>query len=335
MHDPRPVIYEPTMRAMVLHELGGPERLALETLAAPEPGPGQISVDVRAIGCNFADTLICQGKYQVKPELPFSPGSEVAGTVRALGPGVQGLALGQRVAAQLSFGGYAEVAVADARRVQTIPDGVSFEHACALGIAYQTAYLGLVDRARLAAGESVLVHAAAGGVGLATVQLARALGARVIAGASADKLELCLAHGADAAVDTRSDDWAARVLELTGGRGADVICESVGGEVFERSLKCIAWGGRLVVVGFSSGEIPTVKLNRVMLKHIALVGIHIHGYHEHDPGALTAATQTLYALLAAGKLDPPISARFPLERAADALAELANRRSVGKLLLVP
>jgi NADPH2:quinone reductase len=253
--------------------------------------------------------------------------------------------VGQRVAAQLGYGGYASVAVADVRRVQAIPEGVSFADACALGVAYQTAYLSLVDRAQLAAGETLLVQAAAGGVGLATVQLGRALGARVIAGASGsseaasgpsgDKLDLCRQHGAHEAIDTRAEDWPARVQELTQGRGADVICESVGGSVFEGSLKCIAWGGRLVVVGFSSGEIPTPKLNRVMLKHIALIGIHIHGYHEHRPEVLRKASAALFELHARGAIKPPISARYPLVRAAEALAALKDRSSVGKLVLEP
>ncbi len=323
------------MKAMIMRELGAPSLLQLTELTDPVPGPTELAIDVEAIGCNFADTLICQGKYQVKPELPFSPGSEVAGTVRALGPGVTTFSVGQRVAAQLSYGGYASIAVADVRRVQHVPHGVPFADACALGVAYQTAYLGLVDRARLLHGETLLVQAAAGGVGLATLQLGRVLGARVIAGASGDKLDLCRQHGADEAVDTRLPDWPEHVLQLTAGRGADVICESVGGAVFEGSMKCIAWGGRLLVVGFSSGEIPSAKLNRVMLKHISLIGIHIHGYHEHAPSALHEATAALYELYQAGSLRPPITARFPLARAAEALAQLADRRSVGKLVLTP
>jgi NADPH:quinone reductase len=320
---------------MIMRQLGDPARLELASLPDPEPGAGQVAIDVAAIGCNFADTLICQGKYQIKPPLPFAPGSEVSGTVRALGAGATGYVVGQRVSAQLGYGGYASVVVADARRVQAVPDAVSLHDACALGVAYQTAYLSLVDRARLLAGERLLVHAAAGGVGLATLQIGRLLGAHVIAGASGDKLALCLAHGAHEAVDTRSADWQARVLELTAGRGADVICESVGGDVFEASLKCIAWGGRLVVVGFSSGVIPTPKLNRVMLKHISLIGIHVHGYHEHAPELLADATRTLFAWREQGKIEAPIGGRYGLAEAPRALAELAGRRSVGKLLLEP
>jgi NADPH:quinone reductase len=323
------------MKAMVMRALGEPSRLEAATLPDPEPGTNEIAIAVEVIGCNWADVLICQGKYQVKPELPFSPGSEVAGHVAALGPGVTGFKVGQRVAAQLSYGGYASHVCADVRRVQLVPDGVPLEDACGLGIAYQTAYLALADRARLSAGETLLVHAAAGGVGLATLQVGLALDANVIAGASAEKLELCLQHGAHAAVDTRAPDWPAQVRALTDQRGADVIAESVGGDVFEGSLKCIAWAGRLVVVGFSSGTIPSAAMNRVMLKHISLIGLNLGGYHENDPKLLRSATEALYDLYQLGRLRPVISASYPLSRAPEALKELAERRSVGKLLLIP
>lgn len=316
-----------------MRELGDPQQLELVEAVDPEPGPGQVSIDVRASGCNFADTLICQGKYQLKPELPFSPGSEVAGYIRALGDGVSDLHVGQAVSAQMGFGGYASVAIADARRVQPVPEGVPLADACALGIAYQTAYLSLVDRAQLARGESLLVQAAAGGVGLATLQVGRALEARVFAAAAGDKLELCRAHGAGEVIDTHQTDWQARVLDLTSGKGADVICESVGGAVFESSLKCIAWGGRLIVVGFSSGEIPAPRLNRIMLKHIALIGLNLGGYHERQPQTLRDATRALFELYRAGRLRPEITGRYPLANAADALRELAARRTVGKLIL--
>jgi NADPH2:quinone reductase len=324
------------MQALVMHALGEPEELELISAADLHPGAGEVGIDVAAIGCNFADILICRGKYQLKPALPFSPGSEVAGRVRALGPGVTGLQVGQGVAAQLPFGGYASQVIADARRVQVVPEGMPLIDACALGIAYQTAYLALVDRARLAAGEVLLVHAAAGGVGLAAVQIGKALGARVIAGASGqDKLELCRAHGADQVVDTRQDDWPERVRELTDRRGAHVIYESVGGAVFEGSLKCIAWAGRLLVIGFSSGDIPAPRMNRVLLKHIALIGVNIGGYHEHDSAGLQTATDRLFELYAQGKIRPLIHARHPLHEAATALRNLAERKTVGKVILEP
>jgi NADPH:quinone reductase len=323
------------MRSMVMRSLGEPDQLELAELPERAPGPGEVGIDVDAIGCNFADVLICRGKYQVKPELPFAPGSEVVGRVRAADP-ASGLQAGQAVTAQLTYGAYASYVVADVRRVQRVPAGVPPQDAVALGVAYQTAYLALVDRARLANGEWVLVHAAAGGVGLATVQIAHALGARVIATASgADKLALCREHGADAALDTNDESWPQQVLELTSGRGADVISESIGGDVFERSLKCIAWAGRLLVIGFSSGEIPALRMNRVMLKHIDVLGLNLHGYHERDPAALARAVDGIFELYAQRKLAPLIHARYPLAQASAALAELASRRSVGKLILDP
>ena len=324
------------MHALVMQTLGEPEQLELVSIAEPTPGSGQVSIDVAAIGCNFADILICRGKYQVKPDLPFSPGSEVAGRIRALGDDVTGLRVGQTVAAQLPFGGYATQVLADARRVQSVPESMPLADACALGIAYQTAHLALVDRAQLKPGETLLVHAAAGGVGLAAVQIGKALGARVIAGASGqDKLELCQRHGADEVVDAREESWPDRVRELTGGQGAQVIYESVGGSVFEGSLKCIAWAGRLLVIGFSSGDIPSARMNRVMLKHIALIGVNVGAYHEHDPAALRRATDALFSLYAQGKVRPLIHARYPLREAATALRNLAERKTVGKVILEP
>jgi NADPH:quinone reductase len=329
------ISYARGVHAMTMRSLGEPDRLELVELPDPQPGPDQIAIDVEAIGCNFADVLICRGAYQLKPELPFSPGSEVAGRVRAIGPGVRGFSPGQRVSAQLGYGGYATVAVADVRRVQPLPEGMAAVDAAALGIAYQTAYLALVDRARIAPGETLLVQAAAGGVGLAAVQIGRALGARVIAGAgSDDKLALCLEHGAHEGVNTRAAGWDERVRALTAGRGADVIYESVGGEVLERSMKCIAWGGRLLVIGFSSGEIPALRLNRVMLKHISVVGLNLGGYHEHQPELLAAGMQRLFELYAQG-LRPVIHARYPLAEAPRALAALASRSTSGKLVLEP
>lgn len=320
---------------MIMRNLGEPSQLELTELPDPVPASGQVGIEVEAIGCNFADVLICRGAYQLRPDLPFSPGSEVAGRVREVGPGVHGLSPGQRVSAQLGYGGYASYVVADVRRVQPLPEDMPAADAAALGIAYQTAYLALADRARLQAGETLLVQAAAGGVGLAALQIGRALGAHVIAGAgSADKLAFCAQHGAHEVVNTREEGWDARVRELTRGRGADVIYESVGGEVFDRSLKCIAWGGRLLVIGFSSGEIPSVRLNRVMLKHIAVVGLNLGGYHEHQPELLRDTMQRLFELYARG-VKPVIHARLPLAEAARALAALSDRKTVGKLVLEP
>jgi NADPH2:quinone reductase len=324
------------MRAMVMQALGEPDRLELTELPDPVPGPGQVAIEVEAIGCNFADILICRGGYQIKPDLPFSPGAEVAGRIAALGPGVEGWREGQKVTAQLGFGGYASRVLAGVGQIRPIAGDMPAVDAVALGVTYLTSMLGLCDRARLRAGETVLVHAAAGGVGLAAVQIARAVGARVIAGASSDdKLALARKHGAHDVVRTNDADWPERVRELTSGAGADVIYDSVGGEIFEHSLKCIAWAGRLLVIGFSSGEIPSVKLNRVMLKHVSIIGLHLATYEQRAPQVLADAVQRLSELYAQGAVRPLIHASYPLHEAPKALAELGARNTVGKLILVP
>jgi NADPH2:quinone reductase len=321
---------------MVMPELGEPSALVAVERPDPEPGAGEIAVAVEAIGCNFADILLCRGRYQLKLEPPFTPGSEVVGRVIAAGPGVQGFAPGQRVRAELDSGGYATHALAEASRVQALPPELPAAVALALGVAYRTAYLGLVDRAALRRGETLLVQAAAGGVGLAALQLGRALGARVIAGAgSPAKLELCREQGAHELVNTREDGWRDQVLQLTQGRGADVIFESVGGSLFDESLRCSAWGARLLVIGFSSGEIPSVRMNRVLLRHVSLIGLNLGGYREHDPDALARADAELARLQREGALRPLIHATLPLAEAARALAELADRQTVGKIILVP
>lgn len=329
------------MHAMLMRAHGEPEMLERTELPDPPPQAGEVSIAVEAIGCNYADLLICRGKYQVKPALPFAPGSEVSGVVLKVGDALAGTQAtdvkpGERVLAQLSHGGYASVAIADARRVHAIPTGMSAVTAAGFGVVYQTSYLALVDRAQLQAGETLLVHAAAGGVGLAALQIGKALGAKVIAAASTrDKLELCRAQGADATVCTDDEDWPAQVRELTGGRGADVVYDSVGGAITDGSLKHIAWGGRLLVIGFASGTIPSVALNRVMLKHIAVIGVNLGSYHEHAPERLKSAMQALFALHEQHGVRPHIHAVRPLSEAALALRALEAREVNGKLILVP
>lgn len=324
------------MRAMMMKALGEPEQLELTDLPDPVPSAAEVAIDVEAIGCNYADILVCRGKYQVKPALPFAPGSEVAGTVRAVGDKVTGLPIGARVLAQLSYGGYASVAIADARRVHRIPDGMDAVTAASFGIVYQTSYLALAERAQLRRGESLLVHAAAGGVGLAALQIGKALGARVIAAASTpDKLAFCTEQGADAVLCTGEEGWPERVRELTDGRGADVIYDSVGGEITEGSLKHIAWNGRLLVIGFAGGTIPSVALNRVMLKNISIVGLNLGSYHERAPEVLQRAMQELFALHASGGVRSHVHAVQPLTEAAAALRTLEARKVSGKLVLVP
>ncbi len=321
---------------MIVQELSGPDGLRREDLADPRPGNGELLIDVEAIGCNFFDTLITAGKYQVKPELPFAPGAEVSGTVREVGESVHGFRPGDRVMGLLPYGGFASAVVAPPERVFPMPDGVSFEQAAALGLVYQTSYVALVSRARLEEGETLLVHAAAGGVGLSAVQLGVALGARVVGTAgAADKLELVKNNGAHAVINYREEDFVTRVRELTGGRGADVIYDPVGGDTFERSLRCIAFNGRLLVIGFASGTIPSVQMNRVLLKNISLVGLHWGLYFSEAPEVLREAQDAIFALHQQGKIEPVISATYPLEEAARALDALSSRETTGKVVLIP
>lgn len=324
------------MRAMIVTEWCEPKDMRLAELPDPAPRAGQVAIDVRAIGCNFFDILMAQGKYQVRPPLPFSPGAEIAGTVRSAGDGVSHVRPGDRVLAMLGWGGYATVAVAAADSVMRIPSSMSFEHGAAFAIVYQTSYFALVHRANLRPGETLLVHSGAGGVGLAAVQIGRALGARVLATAgSPRKLDIARAHGAEQAFDYSTSEWVDRVKEATGGKGADVIYDPVGGEVFDLSTKVIAFGGRLLVIGFASGKIPSIQLNRVLLKNISIVGLHWGAYRSYDPGKITEAMEALFALYERGAIRPVVSSVRPLGEAAAALEEIASRKSVGKVLLAP
>lgn len=315
--------------------LDGPSGLRRAPLESPTPNAGEVAIAVHAVGVNFFDILITQGRYQRRPALPFAPGAEVAGEVVAVGANVN-VALGARVLALLEHGGYASHVVVPAERVFPIPDAMGYESAAALGIVYQTSYFGLVHRAGLQPGETLLVHAAAGGVGLAAVQLGKALGARVVGTAGSDeKLDVVRAQGADAAFTYRTDAWVDEVSHFTDGRGADVIYDPVGGDAFDLSTKCIAFDGRLVVVGFASGRIPTLGMNRVLLKNIAVTGLHWGAYFEHAPELIADAHEALLDLFADGAIDPVVSETFPLERAEEALDRLAARKTTGKLVLIP
>lgn len=321
---------------MVVRSLDGPGALEVEESDRPSIGPGEVGIEARAIGCNFFDILITQGKYQVKPELPFAPGAEVAGVVYEVGEGVDGFSSGDRVSALLVHGAYASEVVAPVDRVFPIPDAVSFEDAAATGLVYQTSHVALVRRADLQPGETLLVHAAAGGVGLAAVQIGAALGARVIGTAGTeDKLDLIREHGAEIAINYREEDWVARVKELTEGRGADVVYDPVGGDTFDLSTKCIAFEGRILIVGFASGRIPTAAMNRVMVKNFSLVGIHWGLYFDKDPRVLYESQRALSELQAASKIKPVVTQTFALKDAATALAALADRRTTGKVILIP
>jgi NADPH2:quinone reductase len=303
---------------------------------APVIHPGQIAVDVKAAGCNFFDILLVQGRYQVKPQFPFIPGGEIAGVVDEVGAGVSGFAPGDRVLAAVPVGGYAERIALPASLAHRMPENLSFEEGAALPIVYPTSYAGLVYRAALQPGETLLVHAAAGGVGLAAVQIGKALGARVIATAGGkEKLHVALEAGADIGIDYSEEDFVERVKEHTNGRGADVIYDSVGGDIFDRSLKCIAWNGRLLVIGFASGTIPKVAANRILLKNISVMGLHWGAYARHEPARVPETFDALFQLYAEGKIRPVIYRRYPLEQAPAALAALGSRKSHGKVVLCP
>lgn len=324
------------MYRMILEELKGPSSLQPKEESEPTPGPGEVAIDVKAAGCNFFDVLITQGKYQVRPPLPFTPGAEVSGVVRAVGEGVGHVAPGARVGALLDYGGYASSVVAPAARVFPIPDAMTFDDAASLGIVYQTSHVALHHRAKLQQGETLLVHAAAGGVGLAAVQIGVAIGARVIGTAGTqEKLDLILEHGASDAINYRSEDWLTRVKELTNGQGADVIYDPVGGDTFDLSTKCIAFEGRILVIGFAGGRIPEMSMNRVLLKNISLVGVHWGLYTQKNPALLAHTQQELYRLYLNQKIKPLVSATYPLTEAATALGALADRKTSGKVVLHP
>jgi NADPH2:quinone reductase len=323
-----------TVRAMVVQQFGDPEQLSLEDLPTPEPGPGEVLIDARAIGVNFPDLLVIEGTYQILPELPFSPGKEVAGVVKTVGPRVESPKVGERVMAQMEHGAYREQVLAEANNVAVLPEGIEFEEGAAFGLGYLTVYFGLVRRAQLRAGEWVLVTGAGGGVGSAGVQLAKALGARVIAvGRTEDKRNFALEQGADHAIGSEPEGFKERVMELTDGHGADVILESVGGELFRSCMRAIAWEGRLVVIGFAAGEIPTVRVGHVLVKNMDLIGLQTSDYREREPESFREAQEALLDLLARGKIGVRVTATYPLEAAAEALKEIREGRVRGKAVL--
>jgi NADPH2:quinone reductase len=313
-----------------------PAELRVSEIPEPEAGPGALQVEVRAAGCNFFDTLIVQGKYQVKPDFPFTPGGEISGVVKGVGEGVEGFAVGDRILAGLQVGGFAETAVVPASQVHRLPEGMSFEEGAAIPIIYPTSYAALIFRANLQAGETLLVHAAVGGVGSAAVQIGKALGARVIATVGGgEKAGIARDLGADEVIDYRVDDFVARVREITDGNGADVIYDPVGGDVFDGSLKCIAWNGRLIVVGFAGGRIPEVKANRILLKNIAVTGVHWGAYLSKEPARVPETFEGIFSLYRDGKIKPLIYNSYALEDLPSALAELASRKTHGKLIITP
>jgi NADPH2:quinone reductase len=323
------------MRAVVARAFGPPESFAIEALPTPEPGPGQVRVAIRAAGVSFVDALVASGGYQLKPALPFTPGSECAGEVEAVGDGVTTLMVGDRVAASAFGGALAEQAVVSARACLPIPEEMSFEEASVFRVSYATAYHGLVDRGRLQPGETVLVLGAGGAVGVAAVEVAKALGARVIASASSDaKRDLARQRGADDVVDSRAGDWRDRIKALTDGRGVDIVVDPVGGPASEPAFRALAWEGRHLVIGFVAG-IPKLAANLPLLKSAQIVGVDIRQFGERSPDRAAENMARLFELYRAGLLKPSIGLALPLDRFAEALRAAAEGSAPGRIVIRP
>jgi NADPH2:quinone reductase len=321
------------MRAWQVQEVGELDGLRLAEVARPFPPPGHVLIRTRAAALNFFDVLQVQGRYQVRPPLPFTPGAEVAGTIEAAGEG-EAFTAGERVQAIVPLGGFAEYCVAAVDSVFRIPDRMGFAEAAAMPIVYQTSYFALKRRAALQPGEWLLVHAAAGGVGCAALQIGKAMGARVIATAgSEEKVAFCLGQGADQALLYNDAQWVERVREVTGGHGADVIYDPVGGEVTTLSLKCLAWEGRLLIIGFAGGAIPKIEANRLLLRNVSAVGLYWGDYRKHNPGLIAPAQQDLLRMFEAGQIHPVVSKAWPFEDLVPALKALGSRQTIAKAVL--
>lgn len=324
------------MKAMMCVEHGPPDLLELRDVPDPEPGPKEVLIDVKACGVNFPDTLIIRDLYQFKPTLPFAPGSDVAGVIKAVGSDVSHLSVGDRVITLINWGGFAELAVAPAKTVFPMPSEMSFEAAAAFLMAYCTSYYALKDRARLREGETLLVLGAAGGVGLTAVELGKLMGARVIAAASTpEKLALCREYGADEVVNYTEEDLKARVKELTDGNGADVVYDPVGGDFSEAALRATAWKGRLLVIGFAAGDIPSIPLNLALLKGCAIVGVFWGRFAMTEAAANMANTMQLVQWYNEGKIKPHIDRVYTLDEVPQALRDMMERRVKGKIVVAP
>jgi NADPH2:quinone reductase len=324
------------MRAVLCKEFGPPDTLVVEEVPDPTPGPGQVIVDVAGCGVNFPDFLMIQDRYQFKPGLPFSPGGEIAGVVSAVGEGVEDVAVGDRVLSSTGWGGMAERVALGAGGLVPVPDGIDLVEAAGFLFAHGTSHYALTDRGRLAPGETLLVLGAAGGVGLAAVELGAAMGARVIAAASSDdKLALCRERGAVETINYATEDLRSRLKELTGSQGVDVCYDPVGGEYSEPAIRSMAWDGRFLVIGFAAGDIPRIPLNLALLKGCQIVGVFWGAFSMRDPAGYRANIGELIEWWRDGKIKPHISATYPLERAGDAIAELGERRAKGKVVVVP
>jgi len=328
------------MRAVVVREFGPPENLSIEEVAAPRPGPDDVLIKVEAVGVNFVDLLVIGGTYQFLPPRPFTPGKLPAGRVLAIGDNVKRFAVGDRVLTTAEQGGYAEQAIALAEHCYRIPDRMSFTEAAAMALAFDTAWFALQERGRLRTGETVLVLGATGAVGLAAVQLAKAFGARVIAGVSSmRKANIVKEAGADSAVDMSMenlrDGLREQVHAITDGRGADVVIDTLGDRFFAAALRATAWSGRLVVVGFAAGEIPSVKVNYLLVKNIEVSGLQVSDYRKRMPARMRECFEQIFALYEDGAVRPPNVSVRPLDGFARALTEIRDRQSKNRIVLVP
>jgi NADPH:quinone reductase len=325
------------MRGIIVDEFGPPERLCVAEVPWPMPGPGEVLVQTHAAPVNYVDLLVVGGTYQFLPPRPFVPGKGPAGVVTALGPEVSGLRVGDRVLAMAEAGGYAEAVAVGAEQCYRLPARMSFVEAASLSLVYDTAWFALRERARLEPGETVLVLGASGGVGQAAVQLARAMGARVLAGISRPERAAAVAADADAAIDLSRadlrDSLREQVYAVTDGQGADIILDPLGGAVFDAAIRALAWRGRLVVIGFAAGGIPTVKTNYLLLKNIEISGLQVSDYRKRRPAQMAECFAEIFAFYEASKIIPAPATVFPLERAGEALAALRDRRIDGRVVL--
>jgi len=322
------------MKAVVCKQFGPPDSLLMEDLPSPRAGPGEVVLSVRAASVNFPDVLIIQNKYQFKPPLPFSPGSELAGAVKEVGAGVAGFKPGDKVIAFTTYGAFAEEVKTEAARLVPLPQGMDFVTGAAFLLTYGTSDHALRDRGALRAGETLLVLGAAGGVGLAAIDIGKAMGARVIACASSEeKLAVCRSHGADAGINYATEDLRERIKVLTEGRGVDVVYDAVGGPYSEPAFRSLAWRGRLLVVGFAAGDIPKLPLNLALLKGASVVGVFWGDFTRREPRQFADSVRQLGERYAQGKLRPHVSQTFPLEKAAEALNLMAARQVKGKVVL--
>jgi NADPH2:quinone reductase len=323
------------MRAVVCRAWGEIDTLKVEDVPAPSPGKGEVLIDVKATAVNYADSLLVAGRYQTKPALPFSPGLETAGVIAGCGEGVTRFARGDRVMAVLPYGGLAEQAVAPEAETFAVPAGMSFDEAGAFPIAYISSHVAIRWQGRLEAGETMLVLGAAGGVGLTAVEIGKAMGARVIAGAStAERLEVARGRGADALVNYSTEKLVDRVMALTNDKGADVCFDPVGGDLFDAALSSLGWGGRILLVGFVGG-VPQIPANRLLVKHRAALGSSLRYFRWHAPDKLQRSVEELLRWYGEGRLRPLISHRLPLERSVDAIRLLTERKSHGKVVVIP